>query len=151
MTILSRLTPDAIGPTTARTLLLAQPPGTTRTVWGELAFLLAERYRVVRFDHRVTGDRDLDAHVEDLLELADALRLRGAVHLGLGAAATIATGADGARPGHFELLLDCGARADDTAPGTEQARRVALASSPELLTVAMVHDTIGTALGRRAA
>lgn len=151
MTILSRLTPDAIGPTTARTLLLAQPPGTTRAVWGELAFLLAERYRVVRFDHRVTVGRDLGSHVEDLLELAEALRLQGAVHLGLGNATTIATEADAAGPGRFELLVACGARSDDAPSGTGRARRVSLAGTPELISAAAVHRTIEGALGRRAA
>ncbi|MCC5948436.1 MAG: hypothetical protein JJT89_08265 [Nitriliruptoraceae bacterium] len=105
MDILHRLTPESFGPSIARTVVLAQPPGTPRTVWGAIPVLLTRDHRVVLFDHDRGAPDRIDVHAADLLELADALRLQGAVHLGIGRAATIGAAVDRLGPGRFGQLV----------------------------------------------
>ncbi|MHB1469868.1 MAG: 3-oxoadipate enol-lactonase, partial [Solirubrobacteraceae bacterium] len=78
------------GPQNAPALVLGNPLGTATGVWDEVAQLLNEQLRIVRYDHRgqglspvPEGDYDIADLGADAIALLDALGIERAVYCGM--------------------------------------------------------------------
>ncbi len=87
---LARLSHNVVGRDDAPWLLLGNSLGTTSQMWDPQVSTLAERFRVVRFDHRGHGGSDvphgsytIDDLGRDVLALADALGVEEFAYCGL--------------------------------------------------------------------
>lgn len=98
------------------TVLLAHGFGCDQNLWRLVAPVLAERFRVVLFDHVGSGRSDLsawsaeryaelDAYAEDVLDICAALDLREVVVVGHSVAAMIAVLAVNREPERFAGLV----------------------------------------------
>ena len=103
----------------APTLVFSNSLGTDLRAWDRLAFLLADRFRIVRYDKRGHGLSQatpapyrIDDHVADVVGLLDHLRLDGVVLCGLSVGGQIAHQADDPicdqTLGHLQLRHDPG-------------------------------------------
>ncbi|MFI6215896.1 alpha/beta fold hydrolase [Nocardia brasiliensis] len=98
------------------TVLLAHGFGCDQNLWRLIVPGLAQRFRVVLFDHVGAGGSDLsawsaeryaglDAYAEDVIELCAELGLRDVVLVGHSVSAMIAVLAANRSPGHFAKLV----------------------------------------------
>ncbi len=78
-------------------------------MWNAEARWLSERHKVIRYDLRAHGQSDVPtrpfSHVDDLLEVLDALAISNATLIGLSAGATIALDAALEAPERVERLV----------------------------------------------
>ncbi len=98
------------------TVLLAHGFGCDQNLWRLVVPALAERFRVVLFDHIGAGRSDftawsperyvsLDAYAEDVLDICEELDLRDVVLVGHSVSATIAVLAVNREPERFAKLV----------------------------------------------
>lgn len=121
----------------ARPMVFAHGFGCAQGLWRFVAPEFERDHRVVLYDHVGSGDSDpsaysrerystLDAHAEDLVEIAEHLDVQGGVFVGHSVGATIGILADRLRPGLFDQLVLIGPSArylndGDYVGGFEQA------------------------------
>lgn len=108
----------------APTLVFSNSLGTDYRSWKRLGALLADRFRIVRYDKRGHGLSQatqapyrIDDHVDDLIGLLDHLALDRIILCGLSVGGLIAQGLAGRQPERLQALILC-----DTAAkiGTEE-------------------------------
>lgn len=101
------------------TLLMAHGFGCDQQMWRFVAPVLAQRHRVVLFDHVGCGGSDasawdpvrhgsLSGYAQDVIDLCDALSLSRVVFVGHSVSAMIGALASIGRPGLFERLIMIG-------------------------------------------
>lgn len=101
------------------TLLMAHGFGCDQHMWRFVAPQLAQRHRVVLFDHIGCGQSDVSAwdpqrhaslagYAQDVIDLCDELDLSRVVFVGHSVSAMIGALASNARPGLFERLIMIG-------------------------------------------
>ncbi len=102
------------GPTDAPVVLLAPSLGTTLAMWDDLARVLAESYRVVRFDTRghgaspvPPGPYSIDELAEDVIALADFLEIDRFAFVGLSLGGAIGQTLAVAHPERLTSLVLC--------------------------------------------
>jgi 3-oxoadipate enol-lactonase len=85
-----RLNYEETGPADAPVVLLGSSLGTTHAMWAPQVAVLAERFRVVAFDHRGHGESEvpsgpytIDDLGGDVLELLDTLGVEQASYVGI--------------------------------------------------------------------
>ncbi|MPZ95949.1 MAG: 3-oxoadipate enol-lactonase [Propionibacteriales bacterium] len=126
------LSHDVHGPEAAPVLLLGSSLGTTRTLWDEQLPALAERFRVVRYDHRGHGDSPtpdgpyaLTDLAGDVIALLDDLGVRRAHLAGVSLGGMVAMQIAGTAPERVgRLALVCTSSA--MAPGVWRERAAAV-------------------------
>jgi sigma-B regulation protein RsbQ len=105
-----------VGPAEGRPMLLAHGYGCDQNMWRFVVPRLAERYRVVLFDHIGAGGSDLsaydpsrygslDGYASDVLELCDALKLEDVIFVGHSVSGMIGVLAAAAVPELFSALV----------------------------------------------
>jgi sigma-B regulation protein RsbQ len=116
MDVSSRNNVTVTGREDGPTVLLAHGFGCDQNLWRLVVPMLAERFRVVLFDHIGSGRSDasewsaeryssLDAYAEDVLEICAALDLRDVVLVGHSVSAMIAVLAANREPDRFAKLV----------------------------------------------
>jgi sigma-B regulation protein RsbQ len=104
------------GPADGQTVLLAHGFGCDQNLWRLVVPALAQRFRVVSFDHVGAGKSDvttwsaeryanLDAYAEDIVDICVELDLREVVLVGHSVSATIAVLAVNRAPERFAKLV----------------------------------------------
>ncbi|MDF5759162.1 alpha/beta hydrolase [Spongiactinospora sp. TRM90649] len=104
------------GPPDAPVVMLAHGFGCDQNLWRLVAPVLAKEFRVVMFDYVGSGGSDLsqwredryatlDGYARDVLDIAGALDLRGAVFVGHSVSAMIGVLAAAAEPERFGGLV----------------------------------------------
>ena len=98
----------------APALVFSNSLGTDFRTWDRLTNLLAERFRIVRYDKRGHGLSQatpapyrIDDHVADLAGLLDHLQLDGIVLCGLSVGGLIAQGLAARQPERLQALILC--------------------------------------------
>lgn len=121
VTVLSRNAVSVSGsPGSAATIVFSHGFGTDQTAWSDVARAFANDHRIVLFDHVGAGRSEESAFVQhrylnlhsyarDLIEICDALDLRGAVFVGHSAGAMAGVLAAEERPELFSRLVLVGA------------------------------------------
>ncbi len=110
------------GRTDGPTLVFAHGFGCDQSIWNQVAPAFEATHRVVRFDHAGSGHSDrtafdhqrhatLDGYADDLVELAAALDLDGAVFIGHSIGSAIGLLASVRAPGRFSRLVLVGGSA----------------------------------------
>jgi sigma-B regulation protein RsbQ len=105
-----------VGSPDGPTVMLAHGFGCDQNIWRQVTDLLVPRFRVVLFDHVGCGAADpaawdaerytsLQAYAEDIVDIAAALDLRGAVFVGHSVAAMMGVLAVGVDPDRFAKLI----------------------------------------------
>jgi sigma-B regulation protein RsbQ len=105
-----------VGPGDGPPMVLAHGFGCDQSIWRLISPTLSRRYRLVLFDHVGSGGSDvsawdpqrhatLDGYAADILEVVDALALRGAVYVGHSVAAMMGVLAAIARPDAFAKMV----------------------------------------------
>ncbi|GAB2759351.1 3-oxoadipate enol-lactonase [Nocardioides pakistanensis] len=121
------------GPADAPAVLLGPSLGTTLAMWDDLAGVLAERFRVVRFDTRGHGESPvpagpyrLDDLVADVVALADTLDIDRFGYVGLSLGGLVGQALAAAHPDRVSALVLCctGPSFGDAATWQERAARV---------------------------
>ncbi|MEZ0340481.1 alpha/beta fold hydrolase [Mycobacterium sp. pV006] len=116
MDVRARNNVQILGPPTGPTLLLSHGFGCDQTLFRRITGPLAQRYRVVLFDHVGSGGADtrywnperyarLDAYAEDILDLVDGLDLTDVVYVGHSVGAMMGVLAVNRRPDAFSKLV----------------------------------------------
>jgi len=99
-----------------RPLMLAHGFGCDQNLWRLVVPLLADRFRIILFDHVGSGSSDssawdgdlysdLQRYADDILEIVDALSLRDAVFVGHSVASMMGVLASATRPTAFAGLV----------------------------------------------
>jgi 3-oxoadipate enol-lactonase len=98
----------------APTLVFSNSLGTDLRAWDRLAALLADRFRIVRYDKRGHGlsqvrpaPYQIDNHIADLAGLLDHLALDRVVLCGLSVGGLIAQGIAARQPERLQALILC--------------------------------------------
>jgi 3-oxoadipate enol-lactonase / 4-carboxymuconolactone decarboxylase len=102
------------GPAGAPPLLLANSLGTTTAVWDDLVPAFAQRFLVVRYDHRGHGDStttpgpyDIELLGRDALAVLDALAIPTASLVGLSIGGAVALWVAAHEPSRVDRLVSC--------------------------------------------
>lgn len=118
-TILKRNAVTVLGPDDADAIVFAHGYGTDQTIWRRIADELAADHRIVLFDYVGSGASDLSAYDErrydslqgyadDLIDVVDALGIRGAVLAAHSISGMIGALASIRRPELFrEIVMVC--------------------------------------------
>ncbi|MCR3754324.1 alpha/beta fold hydrolase [Lentzea californiensis] len=116
MDVTTRNNVTVLGRADGPAVVLAHGFGCDQNLWRLIVPALAERYRVVLFDHIGSGRSDasawsaerystLDGYAEDVLEICSALDLRDVVLVGHSVSAMIAVLAANSEPDRFAKLV----------------------------------------------
>jgi 3-oxoadipate enol-lactonase/4-carboxymuconolactone decarboxylase len=134
------------GPASAPALLLANSLGTTTAMWDDQVDALAQRFRVVRYDHRGHGESTasrgpytLELLGRDALAVLDDLSIESASVCGLSIGGAVAMWVAANAPGRVERLVVCCSARRFGAPEqwAERAALVRAEGVPTLLDALM--------------
>jgi 3-oxoadipate enol-lactonase / 4-carboxymuconolactone decarboxylase len=134
------------GPRGAPALLLANSLGTTTEVWDDLVPALAQRFFLVRYDHRGHGDStatpgpyDIALLARDALAVLDTLDIRTASVCGLSIGGAVAMWLAAHQPARVEQLVTCcsAPRFGDPTSWAERAAAVRAKGPASLLDTLM--------------
>lgn len=102
------------GPRDAPPLVLGNSLGTTLSMWDAQAPALAERFRLIRYDHRGHGRSpvpdppySIDDFADDVVELLDRLAIEKAHYCGLSIGGMTAITMAARHPGRIDRLIVC--------------------------------------------
>ena len=124
---------ELVGPADAPVLVLAGPLGSTMQIWQPQVEVLAERFRVLRYDHRGHGGSPVGAGTFaiadlaiDVLELLDRLEIERVAFCGLSLGGMVGICLAAYTPERLSSLVLCStsARYDDPGPYLERAASV---------------------------
>jgi 3-oxoadipate enol-lactonase/4-carboxymuconolactone decarboxylase len=120
------------GPPAAPALVLANSLGTSMAMWDDQIDTLAQRFRVVRFDHRghggssaTPGPYSIELLGRDALAVLDGLEIEAASICGLSIGGAVAMWIAANAPGRVERLVVC-CSARRIGPPEQWAERAAL-------------------------
>ncbi len=135
------------GPDGAPVLVLGNSLGTTTELWAEVVPLLADRFRIVRYDHRGHGGSpvpsgpyeiaDLGA---DVVALLDRLEIEHAAYCGVSIGGMVALWLGANAPGRLTTVIPCctAAHLGNASAWSERAATVLAAGSTEPIADAVV-------------
>jgi 3-oxoadipate enol-lactonase len=125
---------EETGPAEAPVVLLGSSLGTTHAMWAPQVGVLAERFRVIAFDHRGHGESEvppgpytIDDLGGDVLELLDTLGVEQASYVGISLGGSVGLWLAENAPGRFHrfaLLCPPCSPADNAQMWTERAATV---------------------------
>jgi 3-oxoadipate enol-lactonase len=124
---------ELVGPPDSPVLVLAGPLGSTMQIWQPQVEVLAERFRVLRYDHRGHGGSPVGAGTYaipdlaiDVLELLDRLEIERVAFCGLSLGGMVGICLAAYTPERLSSLVLCStsARYDDVGPYLERAASV---------------------------
>ncbi len=124
---------ELVGPVDAPVLVLAGPLGTTMQIWQPQVEVLAERFRVLRYDHRGHGESPVGSGTFamadlaiDVLELLDRLEIERVAFCGLSLGGMVGICLAAYTPERLSSLVLCSTSAhyDDPGPYLERAASV---------------------------
>lgn len=124
---------ELVGPADAPVLVLAGPLGSTMQIWQPQVEVLAERFRVLRYDHRGHGESPVGGGTYamadlaiDVLELLDRLELERVAFCGLSLGGMVGICLAAYTPERLSSLVLCSTSAhyDDPGPYLERAASV---------------------------
>ncbi|MGH3983857.1 MAG: 3-oxoadipate enol-lactonase [Pseudonocardiaceae bacterium] len=124
---------DLVGPADSPVLVLAGPLGSTMQIWQPQVEVLAERFRVLRYDHRGHGGSPVGGGTYaiadlaiDVLELLDRLEIERVAFCGLSLGGMVGICLAAYTPERLSSLVLCSASAhyDDPGPYLERAAAV---------------------------
>ncbi|CCH33371.1 3-oxoadipate enol-lactonase [Actinosynnema sp. NPDC047251] len=146
------------GPADAPVLVLGNSLGTTTALWEPQLPELAERFRVLRYDHRghggspaSRGPRRIDDLAEDVLELLDALGVRRVSYCGVSMGAMVGMWLAGHAPERIDrLVLCCTTATYDTARPWEERAAAVRANGTGSIAPAVVSRWFTPALRERS-
>lgn len=129
-----RLNYEETGPADAPVVLLGSSLGTTHAMWAPQVEVLAERFRVIAFDHRGHGESEappgpytIDDLGGDVLELLDTLGVDQASYVGISLGGAVGLWLAENAPDRFHrfaLLCPPCSPADDAQMWTDRAATV---------------------------
>jgi len=129
------------GPPSAPVLLLANSLGTTTAMWDDQVDALAQRFRVVRYDHRghggstaTPGPYTIELLGRDALAVLDDLGVESASICGLSIGGAVAMWVAANAPSRVERLVVC-ASARRFGPPEQWAERAALVRADGVVTL----------------
>jgi 3-oxoadipate enol-lactonase len=124
---------ELTGPADAPVLVLAGPLGSTMQIWQPQVEVLAERFRVLRYDHRGHGESPVGGGTYamadlaiDVLELLDRLEIERVAFCGLSLGGMVGICLAAYTPERLSSLVLCSTSAhyDDVGPYLERAASV---------------------------
>ncbi|MDQ4093557.1 MAG: 3-oxoadipate enol-lactonase [Actinomycetota bacterium] len=124
---------DLVGPSDSPVLVLAGPLGSTMQIWQPQVEVLAERFRVLRYDHRGHGRSPVGGGTYaiadlaiDVLELLDRLEIERVAFCGLSLGGMVGICLAAYTPERLSSLVLCSTSAhyDDPGPYLERAASV---------------------------